>query len=122
VLLLPQLLMPQTWIEAVHLGRFGIWRLVANAAVSVLFLPVMRLVSYRRRDWVMLALLPIWQWVIAYRIGYRALLLPLRDWSPRPDERLRVRRLDDGERWVLDAQPLPSFAGPARRRLAAARR
>jgi hypothetical protein len=39
--------------------------------------------------------------VLAWRIGYRAALLPLRDWSPRPDERLDVRRLPAGTHWIL---------------------
>ena len=92
----PQLLMPDEWVAASHLGRFGLWRLVANALVSLIFVPVLRLVSYRRRDWLLLAFVPVWQWVVAYRVGYRAAILPLHDWPPRPDERLRVRRSRPG--------------------------
>ncbi len=105
LLLAPQLLTPDEWVAASHLGRFGVWRLVANALVSLIFVPLLRLVSYRRRDWVLLALVPVWQWVVAYRIGYRAAILPLHDWPPRPDERLRVRRLATGPEWVLTPRP-----------------
>jgi hypothetical protein len=100
--------MPQAWIADSGLERFGLWRLLANALVSLIFVPVLRLVSYRRRDWLVLALVPVWQWVLAWRIGYRAALLPLRDWSPRPDERLNVRRLPAGTHWVLvPGRPAP---------------
>ena len=105
LLLVPQLLMPDDWVAASHLGRFGLWRLVANALVSLIFVPVLRLVSYRRRDWLQLAFVPVWQWVVAYRIGYRASILPRHDWPPRPDERLRVRRLAAGPEWVLTPRP-----------------
>jgi hypothetical protein len=120
LLLVPQVVMPQEWIATSQLGRYEAWRLVANALVSLIFVPVLRLVSYRRRDWLLLAFVPVWQWLVAYRIGYRAVLLPLHDWPPRPDERLRVRRLAAGREWVLAAHPagLPSF----RRRLVTPRR
>ena len=98
---LPQVVMPHAWIAASGLARYGLWRVVASALVSLLLVPVLRLVSYRRRDWLVLAFVPGWQYVLAWRIGYRAALLPLRDWTPRPDERLRARRLRRGRLWVL---------------------
>ncbi len=110
LLLAPQLLTPDEWVAASHLDRFGLWRLVANALVSLIFVPLLRLVSYRRRDWLLLAFVPLWQWVVAYRVGHRAAILPLHDWPPRPDERLRVRRLAAGPEWVLAPRP----ARPAR--------
>lgn len=108
LLMLPQVVMPHAWIADSGLSRFGLWRVVASALVSLLLVPVLRLVSYRRRDWLVLAFVPGWQYVLAWRIGYRAALLPLRDWTPRPDERLRARRLRRGQLWVLlpdDDQP-----------------
>jgi len=101
VLVLPQVVMPQAWIVASHLEPLGVWRLAVNALVSVLFLPVLRLVSYRRRDVLVLALVPFWQLAVAWTVGYRAAYLPQRDWAPRPDERLRVHRLRGGRHWVL---------------------
>jgi hypothetical protein len=98
---LPQVVMPHAWIAASGLGRFGLWRVAASALVGLLLVPVLRLVSYRRRDWLVLAFVPGWQYVLAWRIGYRAALLPVRDWTPRPDERLRARRLRRGRLWVL---------------------
>ncbi len=105
LLALPQVVMPHTWIAASGLARFGLWRVAASALVSLLLVPVLRLVSYRRRDWLVLAFVPGWQYVLAWRIGYRAALLPLRDWTPRPDERLRARRLRRGGLWVLPPDP-----------------
>ncbi len=103
VLALPQLVMPQSWIAASHLAPFGMWRVAASVLGSLVFLPVLRLVSYRRRDVVILALVPVWQVVVAWKVGYRAAYLPLRDWAPRPDERLRVHRVRGGRHWVLAA-------------------
>lgn len=99
VLLLPQVATPHRLVELFETSGSTspwLWRIVVNALVSLVFLPVLRPVSYRRRDWLVLAFVPIWQWVVAFRIGYRAALLPLRDWAPRPDERLRVLRLPGG--------------------------
>ena len=123
LLVMPQLVMPQEWIAASHFGRFEIWRLFANGLISLLFVPVLRLVSYRRRDWLLLAFVPAWQWVVAFRIGYRAAILPLHDWPPRPDERLQVRRLAAGPQWVLaPALELePAQALPGRRAYTPAR-
>jgi hypothetical protein len=101
VLVLPQAVMPHPWVAASHLEPLGLWRLAVNALVSVFFLPVLRLVSYRRRDILVLALVPFWQLAVAWTVGYRAAYLPLRDWAPRPDERLRVHRIRGGQHWVL---------------------
>lgn len=97
---LPQLVMPSSWILASHLAAFGLWRIAASVVSSLVFLPVLRLVSYRRRDVLILALVPVWQLAVAWTVGYRAAYLPLRDWDPRPDERLRVHRQRGGH-WVL---------------------
>jgi hypothetical protein len=98
---LPQLVMPQSWIVASHLQAFGLWRVAASIVGSLVFLPVLPLVSYRRRDILILALVPFWQLAVAWTVGYRAAYLPLRDWDPRPDERLRVHRVRGGRHWML---------------------
>jgi hypothetical protein len=101
LLALPQVVMPRAWVADSGLAGHQLWRVAASALVSLLLVPVLRLVSYRRRDWLVLAFVPVLQYVLAWRIGYRAALLPLRDWTPRPDERLRARRLRRGALWVL---------------------
>lgn len=101
VLVLPQVAMPQHWLSVTGLDHHGLWRVPVNALVALIFVPVLRMVSYRRRDWLVLAFVPVLQYVVAFRVGYRAALLPLRDWPARADERLRVRRVTRGGLWVL---------------------
>ena len=54
---------------------------------GLLFVPLLPLVSYRRRDWLFIAFVPIWGFVVAARVGWRIANLPTRDWPLRPDER-----------------------------------
>jgi hypothetical protein len=57
-------------------------------------------VSYRRRDWLVILAVPIWQWVLAFRVGYRLAFLPYRDWQPRPDEVVHARRIRGARLWL----------------------
>jgi hypothetical protein len=68
-----------TWLN-------GLW-LVLIVLVAMLLLP---LISYRRRDCLML-FIPFYNLVVLSRLGYRLSNLPVRDWPPRPDEPGYVR-------------------------------
>lgn len=64
--------------------------------VGLLLLPAMRHVSYRKRDVLIITLVPIWGALIAGLIVYRLLALPRRSWPPRPDELPRIARIPGG--------------------------
>ena len=51
----------------------------------LLFVPVLPHISFRKRDFLLL-LMPYYGFVYAWRFGWRAALLPDRDWAPREDE------------------------------------
>lgn len=54
--------------------------------VSLLqFVPVLPHISFRKRDCLLL-LVPFYGFGYAWRFGWRAALLPDRDWPPRDDE------------------------------------
>jgi hypothetical protein len=63
------------------------WSALLVTVPALLFLPFLRSVSFRRRDWMLLAAVPIWSQVVAWKVGWRLAHLPTRDWPPRPDER-----------------------------------
>ncbi len=63
------------WVDVVNFG-----------APALLFLPLLPLVSYRRRDVLIMAIVPFWNAVLAAKVGWRLANLPARDWRPRPGE------------------------------------
>ncbi|HSE08271.1 MAG TPA: hypothetical protein VLB29_06370 [Nocardioidaceae bacterium] len=65
--------------------------LLGSALPGILLLPAYRRVSFRRRDVLFFALLPLWGFVIAWKVGFRLTSLPYRDWSPRLEEYPRTR-------------------------------
>ena len=76
----PYFIWPTAWFVAVGGNEAGL--LVAGA----IFVPLLPLVSYRRRDWLFISFVPIWGFVVAARVGWRIANLPNRDWPRRPDE------------------------------------
>lgn len=80
---------------------------LAFAVTALLCAVLLPHVSYRRRDWLFIAFVPIWNIVVACRLGWRLALLPYRDWPPRPDERGRVRAIPGTELYELDPQGEP---------------
>jgi hypothetical protein len=64
----------------------NLWSVLLTVPTSLLFIPFLRAVSYRRRDWLFLAFVPVWGQVVAWKVGWRLAHLPTRDWPPRPDE------------------------------------
>ena len=75
--------------------------------VALLLMPVMRQVSYRKRDALLVGLVPIVGPMLTGILVSRLLSLPRREWPPRPDEEARVVPVP-GERsaYLL----MPSFA------------
>lgn len=84
------------WVDSQDLP-FATWFvedslvLLGSALPGILLLPFYRRVSFRRRDVLFFALLPLWGFVIAWKVGFRLTSLPYRDWPPRPDEYPRTR-------------------------------
>ncbi|MGH8940735.1 MAG: hypothetical protein ACRDV2_15515 [Actinomycetes bacterium] len=64
----------------------NLWTAVLLVIPALLFIPVLRKMSYRRRDWMILAFVPVWAQVVAWKVGWRLANGPVRDWPPRPDE------------------------------------
>ena len=64
----------------------NLWSALLLSVPAILFIPFLRWVSYRRRDWLFLAFVPVWAQVVAWKVGWRLAHLPTRDWPPRPDE------------------------------------
>jgi hypothetical protein len=82
----------------VHLGTY-LWTLDPhNLAVlaAVLLMPFLRSVSYRRRDVLLIALVPLYGALVAGLVVFRLLSLPRRTWPPRADELDRVVRIPGG--------------------------
>ena len=80
-------------------------------------------VSYRRCDAV-LGAIPVLGWYLVCVLAWRAGLLPLRDWEPRPDELWRARWLTGEENlglWRVDVRRMPARR-PVRRRESLQRR
>jgi hypothetical protein len=67
--------------------------LVAVAAAYIPVLIALPYVSMSRWSVVPMLIIPLLNIVTVYQIGYRACLLPARDWPPLPSERERVRML-----------------------------
>jgi hypothetical protein len=61
--------------------------------VAVLLMPFLRMVSYRKRDVLLIALVPIHGPMVAGLVVSRLMALPRRDWTPREDELPRVVRI-----------------------------
>lgn len=64
--------------------------------VGLLLMPFLRRVSYRRRDVLLVALVPIYGPMVAGLVVSRLIALPRRDWTPREDELPRVVRIPGG--------------------------
>jgi hypothetical protein len=93
-LLLPAVLMPRrTW--TVSWGSFIADLTPQNIVVwaAVLLMPFLRMASYRKRDVLLIALVPIYGPMVAGLVVSRLMALPLRDWTPREDELPRVVRV-----------------------------
>ncbi len=60
---------------------------------GLLFVPLLPLVSYRRRDWLFIAFVPIWGFVVAARVGWRIANLPTR--LAAPSRPARCTRTDN---------------------------
>ncbi len=75
-------------------------------AVGLLLMPFMRKVSYRKRDVLLVVLVPLYGQYLAGKLLYRLLGLPRRDWLPRPAELPGVVRIPHGYGTYL---LLPSF-------------
>lgn len=75
--------------------------------VGLLLVPFLRKVSYRKRDVLLIALVPVYGQLMIGKVVYRLLGLPRRDWPPRPDEVDRAVRIPrEAHLYVLR----PSFA------------
>jgi hypothetical protein len=68
-----------------QLGPIGVM-----LALGLLLTPALPKVSYRRRDLLLIALIPLFGQFLVGKVIYRLLSLPRRDWPPRPDERPRL--------------------------------
>ena len=68
---------------------------------GLIFLPFLSKVSYRHVDILFLIFVPIWCFVVAWRVGWRLAFLPYRDWEARPDEAGRIEQIDDRGTYVL---------------------
>ena len=64
--------------------------------VAFLLMPFLRMVSYRKRDVLLIALVPIYGQMVAGLVVSRLMALPVRDWTPREDELPRVVRIPGG--------------------------
>jgi hypothetical protein len=58
--------------------------------LGLLLTPALPKVSYRKRDLLLIALIPLFGQFLVGKVIYRLLSLPRRDWPPRPDERPRL--------------------------------
>ena len=86
--ILPTTLLPasrdSTWPTSTFLAFDG--RDLGLVLSGLLFIPVLPLVSYRKRDWLFISFVPFYGFVVAARVGWRLVNLPTRDWPPRPGE------------------------------------
>ena len=64
--------------------------------VGLLLMPFLRSVSYRKRDVLLIALVPIYGPMVVGLVVSRLMALPRRDWTPREDELPRVVRVPGG--------------------------
>jgi hypothetical protein len=65
----------------------GFMTLYAGGSLSVVvWLVVLPMVSYRRRDVLIFAFVPLYPIVLAAKVGWRLGNFPHRDWKLRPDE------------------------------------
>ena len=87
----------QHWVF--HLGNmfFDFDPLHTMAYIAVLLLPFARRVSHRKRDLLVVALVPFLGQVWAAKMVQRALCLPWHDWPPRPDQLPFVARIPGGD-------------------------
>ena len=63
---------------------------------AFLLLPIYRRTSHRKRDLLIVALVPFYGQLVAATIVSRLIALPRRDWTPRVDELPRVVRIPGG--------------------------
>jgi hypothetical protein len=71
-----------------ELTRGGVPALMALALV-----PFLRQASYRKRDVLLITLVPVYGYLVAGMVVSRLIARPRRDWPPRPDELDRVVRI-----------------------------
>jgi hypothetical protein len=119
------------WLLADTVDDWTRWRLLGwmcSGGWTAAFVRVLApRVSYRGRDAV-LGGVPVYGWYLACVLAWRAALLPLRDWEPRPEEMWRARWLTGVEYaglWRADRRRLPDrtvVARPVTPAPAAARR
>lgn len=78
------------------LTDFASLEVTARAAsfyVGLLLIPFLGRVSYRKRDVLLIGLVPVYGQIVVGKVIYRLLSLPWRSWPPRPDELPRVVRV-----------------------------
>src|SRR3954449_3558858 len=63
---------------------------------ALLLIPLLRHVAYRKRDFLLIAIIPFYGEYLAGKVIYRLLGFPRRDWPPRPDELPRAVRILGG--------------------------
>lgn len=105
-----QVVFPRSTLWRLHFTESGYLELNPHNIdlyVGLLLMPFMRKVSYRKRDILIITLVPIYGEYVAGKLVSRLLFLPRRDWLPRPEELPRVVRIP---RAVDDYLLLPSFA------------
>jgi hypothetical protein len=96
-LTLPGLLLPRrTWTFT--LGSFNADFSPEKIEVwaALLLMPFLRMASYRKRDVLLILLVPVYGHMVAGVVVSRLLALPRRDWTPRSDELPRVVRIPGG--------------------------
>jgi hypothetical protein len=93
-LLLAQLYRP-VWARTLSWGSLSVDLTSDNVEfwAAVLLMPFLRMVSYRKRDVLLIALVPIYGPMVAGVVVSRLMALPRRDWAPRAEELPRVVRI-----------------------------
>jgi hypothetical protein len=81
---------------SLQLGPIGLM-----LALGLLLTDALPKVSYRKRDFLLIATIPVYGQYLGGKVVYRLLALPRRDWPPRPDERPRVVPVPDEPRVYL---------------------
>lgn len=85
------------WVVGGHTGwSFEVQPYHLDVWFAFLLIPFLQKVAYRKRDFLLIALIPFYGEYLAGKVIYRLLGLPRRDWPPRPDELPRAVRIPKG--------------------------
>ena len=90
---------PETKHVHVHLTHWTYFVLTpadASGYAALLLLPFLRKVSYRKRDALLIWLVPLYGQLLIGLMIFRLMALPRRTWPPRRDELARVARIPGG--------------------------